>query len=98
MDIYYQLRGITFVWNETKTRQNARKHGIIFEHSAEAFFNPFLKVVDASKNDEERDAIIGMDRNWNLLFVVHIETEENKIRIISSREATRQERLDYENG
>jgi len=97
MDIFFQLHGIDFVWDEIKARRNARKHGITFEQSAEAFFDPFLKVVDASQNDEERDAVIGMDRRWILLFIVPIETEENKIRIISAREATRQERLDYEN-
>jgi len=64
---------------------------------AEAFFDPFLKLVDASRHEEARDAIIGMDEDWNLLFVVHIEIEEDKIRIISARKATRQEREIYEN-
>jgi uncharacterized DUF497 family protein len=52
--------------------------------------------VDASRNEEARDAIIGMDRRWNLLFVVHIELEEDAIRLISARHATRKERNDYE--
>lgn len=54
-------------------------------------------VVNASRNDEARDAVIGMDRRWNLLYVVHIEYEESVIRIISAHKATRQERLNYEN-
>jgi uncharacterized DUF497 family protein len=33
---------------------------VTFEQAAEAFCDPFLKVVDASRNDEARDAIIGM--------------------------------------
>jgi uncharacterized DUF497 family protein len=99
MDILFQLHGITFVWNEVKARSNARKHGgITLEQAAEAFFDPFLKAVDASRHHETREAIIGMDRRWNLLFVVHLEMEEDRIRIISVRKATRQERMYYEHG
>ena len=97
MDVHFVLHGITFIWDQNKARENPRLHGgITFEQAAEAFFDPFLKVVDASRNDEARDAIIGMDTRWNLLFVVHIELEEEAIRIISAREATRKERIDYE--
>jgi uncharacterized DUF497 family protein len=52
--------------------------------------------VDASRHEEARDAIIGMDIRWNLLFVVHIELEDDAIRIISARKATRRERAYYE--
>lgn len=54
-------------------------------------------VVDASRNDEVRDAVIGLDRRWNLLYVVHIERDDDVIRIISARKATRKEREYYEN-
>jgi uncharacterized DUF497 family protein len=37
-----------------------------------------------------------MDTRWNLLFVVHTELEEDAIRFISARKATRKERDDYE--
>lgn len=92
------LNGITFVWNAEKARSNPIKHdGITFQQAAEAFFDPFLIVVDASRNDEARDAIIGFDKRWNLLHVVYIEHEADVIRMISARKATRQEREDYEN-
>ena len=98
MDIYYELHNITFVWDENKARTNLIKHdGVTFEQAAEAFFDPFLKVVDASRSDEARDAVIGLDTRWNLLFVVHIEIQDDEIRIISARKATRKERFDYEN-
>ncbi|GET37246.1 BrnT family toxin [Microseira wollei] len=97
MDVYFVLNGVTFVWNEEKARINPIKHeGVTFQQAAEAFFDPFLVVVDASRNDEARDAIIGLDRRWNLLYVVHIEREDDMIRIISARKATRQEREYYE--
>lgn len=59
-------------------------------------FVPFLIVVDASRNEESREAAIGLDTRWNVLYVVHIEREASVIRIISARKATRQEQLEYE--
>lgn len=98
MDVYFVLNGITFVWNEQKARQNPAKHnGVTFQQATEAFFDPFLVVVDASRNNEARDAVIGLDKRWNLLYVVHIERHDDMIRIISARKATRKERDYYEN-
>ncbi len=99
MDKYHSQNGITFVWDQQKAATNIAKHdGISFEQATQAFFDPFLRVIDASQNDEARDAIIGMDKQWNLLFVVHLLIEENDvIRIISARKATRTERGFYEN-
>ncbi|MGF1524035.1 MAG: BrnT family toxin [Leptolyngbyaceae cyanobacterium] len=62
----------------------------------EIFFDPFLVVIDASRNAERRDAVIGLDMRWNLLYVVYIEREDNAIRIISARKANRKEREYYE--
>jgi uncharacterized DUF497 family protein len=98
MDIYFEQQGIRFVWHEEKGRTNTLRHdGITFEQATEAFFDPFLKVLNASRNEEARDAIVGMDTCRNLLFVVHIEIEAEEIRLISARKATRKERMDYEN-
>ncbi|MEH2089686.1 BrnT family toxin [Nostoc sp.] len=69
MDVFFVLNGVTFLWNEEKARINPSNHnGITFQQAVEAFFDPFLVVVDASRNDEERDAVIGLDRRWNLLY------------------------------
>ena len=97
MDVYFPLNGITFIWNDQKARANPLKHeGITFPRVAEAFFDPLLVVVDASRNDEARDAIIALDKQWNLLFVVFVEREDDYIRIVSARKATRKEREHYE--
>lgn len=98
MDIYFVLNGITFVWNEEKARQNPLKHkNVTFEQAAEAFFDPFFIVIDASRHHEAREAVIGMDRNWRLLYVVYIDRDNDLIRIISARKATREECKLYEN-
>ena len=96
MDSSYELNGITFLWDANKARNNSNYHGVTFEQAAEAFFDPFLKIVDASPEEEVRDAVIGMDIRWNLLFVVHILVEDDFIRIISARKATRKEKQIYE--
>ncbi|PID34087.1 MAG: hypothetical protein CR976_02130 [Thiotrichales bacterium] len=97
MDVSYSLNGIRFIWDGNKAQLNLQKHdGVTFEYAAQAFFDPFIRVVDASRNDEARDAIIGMANDLSLLYVVHIQIEDDQIRIISARKATRTERKHYE--
>lgn len=97
MDEKFKLHNIDFVWDKSKSKTNFIKHGLSFEEVVEVFFDPFIKIADASRNQEERDAIIGMDKKWNLLFVVHIILEQDQIRIISARKVTRSEKTFYEN-
>lgn len=97
MDTYYELHGVSFVWNATKAASNPIRHdGITFEQAATAFFDPFFRLVDASRNDEAREAIIGYDATSRLLFVVHVELNGEAIRLISARLATSEERRLYE--
>ena len=97
MDIRYEKNGVIFVWNARKAAANPNKHdGITFEQASEAFFDPFFKLVDAGRNQEARDAVIGYDESGRLLFVVHVELEDDKIRLISARKATVTERNDYD--
>lgn len=97
MDVRFILNGITFVWNSEKARINPSNHnGVTFQQATQAFFDPLLVVVDASRNEEVRDAVIGLDKRWSLLYVVYIERESDMIRIISARQATRKERNYYE--
>jgi len=73
MDIHYEKNGVSFVWNARKAAANVIKHGgIFFDHTTEAFFDPFLKLVDAGRNHESRDAVIDYDEKGRLLFVVYI--------------------------
>lgn len=93
MDVRHELNGIRFIWNDEKARLNVVNHdGITFQQAAEVFFDPFVAVEDASRNDEARDAAIGFDLAGRVLYVVHIEVDGEYIRIISARKATSQER------
>jgi len=97
MDIHYEINGTTFVWNAKKAAANSGKHeGITFEEAATVFFDPFFCLVDASRKDEARDAVIGYDTFSRLLFVVHIELDGEAIRIISGRKATNEEHTHYD--
>lgn len=97
MDIEYELRGIRFRWNEDKARLNVKKHdSVTFEQAAQVFFDPFVQYMDASRNSEKREAALGCDFDFRLLFVVHLEIEDEFIRIISARKAEPHERDNYE--
>jgi uncharacterized DUF497 family protein len=96
MDIHYTLSGTEFIWDAKKASSNAVKHGVNFEEAATVFFDPLFRLVDASRNDEARDAVIGFSTQQRLLFVVHVQIEDAAIRIVSARKATAQERRDHE--
>jgi uncharacterized DUF497 family protein len=90
-------RASAFECDSDKADTNVRKHGFFFHAACEVFFDPFVKIVDASKPTESREAAIGYTESERLLFVVHVIRHEETIRIISAREATREERRQYEN-
>ena len=96
MDRAYEVHGTHFVWDENKARSNLSRHGVSFEAATTVFFDPFLRIEDASRHGEERDAVIGFDEIQRLLYVVHIEIDLEFIRIISARAATSEERRRYD--
>ena len=97
MDIAFLYRGQRFLWDIDKASTNLAKHGVSFEEACQVFFDPLLRVEDASIGSEQRDAVIGLTESWDLLFVVHMLREDDAIRIISARPATSPERRAYEN-
>jgi uncharacterized DUF497 family protein len=97
MNVSYTLHEIGFEWDSRKAAANLRKHKISFETACEVFFDPFLHVVDAGAVEgEPREAVIGMNVSWRMLYVVYVE-QKNVIRIISARLAEKSERELYEN-
>lgn len=96
MDVTYRLHGQVFEWDAAKAASNLRKHNVAFEEACEVFFDPFIRIQDASDNGEAREAAVGLSEDWSLLFVVHLLRDRETIRIISARPATASERRDYE--
>lgn len=52
IDESVELNGITFVWSKAKARKNFEKHSVTFEQAAEAFFDPFLRLVDVRSEED----------------------------------------------
>ena len=71
-DITHIVQAIFFEWDIRKALINVRKHRLSFELACEAFFDPFLHIVDEEEyvDDELREKIIGMTADWRLLYVV----------------------------
>jgi uncharacterized DUF497 family protein len=88
MDRQFDHAGNTFVWNEDKAAENERKHGVKFEEAATVFDDPLLVLADASRNNEQRDKVIGFSIAGRLLTVVHIEIDGEFIHIISAWRAS----------
>ncbi|MBZ5688248.1 MAG: BrnT family toxin [Acidobacteriia bacterium] len=89
-----------FEWDEVKNERNLAKHNVSFEAAALAFDDvDSLTQRDESTGEEERWITLGSIGSNTVLFVVHMCLEQNDeevIRIISARAATRHERSAYE--
>ena len=84
-------------WDEKKNRANITKHGISFERAKGIFEGEILTVIDERYDyGELREISIGMVEGVLILTVVHTDTEDGKIRLISARKANKQERKRYE--
>lgn len=88
-----------FEWNPDKAAQNLEKHGVSFQEAATVFNDPLSMTFPDPDHSigESRYVIIGLSRFGQLLVVAHTDRGE-KVRIISARKATRQERRFYEQG
>jgi len=88
---------VNFEWHLKKAAKNLKKHKVSFKEAATVFGNP-LSITYPNPDhsiDEDRFITIGESRQGRLLMIAHTERGDN-IRIISAREATRQERKFYE--
>jgi len=62
--------GTTFRWDELKAAENHLKHGVSLEEAVTVFDDPLFVLQDASRNQEQRDAVIGFRSAGPLLTVV----------------------------
>jgi uncharacterized protein len=91
-----------YEWDENKNDSNLEKHGLSFETASLVFDDPnALSIPDRIENGEERWQTIGMIENIVIVMVAHTiklepDSQEEIIRIISARKATRAERQEYE--
>lgn len=93
-----------FVWDEKKNELNLAKHGVSFELAALVFDDPLQVTVRDPYENEGRWRTLGVVDGVLMLLVVHTireevnengEYQDEEIRIISARRATRAERQIY---
>jgi uncharacterized DUF497 family protein len=96
-NIIFVIHEILFEWDSQKAHTNFRKHRVSLKIACEVFFDPFLYVVDEEEyvGDELREKVMGMTNEWRLLYVVYA-MREDRIRLISARDATAIEKMLYE--
>ncbi|MFC1763077.1 BrnT family toxin [Planctomycetota bacterium] len=92
------MNGMTFSWDDRKERENQRKHGISFDEATTVFADEKARLKhdpDHSKG-EDRFILLGFSAKLRILVVIHAYRQnENEIRLISARKATRNERRQY---
>lgn len=84
-------------WDDAKNVTNQKKHGVSFEEASVLFTSgaDYLEIFDeAHSDDEDRFIAIGPIVR-GLVLVVWTEREEETVRIISARWATKNERSQY---
>ncbi len=94
---HYLMMDIIFEWDEEKALTNFLKHGVSFDEASTIFADErSLTLYDEMHSTyEDRYIDIGISVSNRLLIVVYTEREE-RIRIISVRSATANERRQYE--
>jgi uncharacterized protein len=94
---------LDFEWDANKAASNLAKHGVAFAQAATVLHDALaLTVFDAAHSEfEERWFTLGMSESGHLLAVSHTFAQTGdasaKVRLISARPATKQERHSYEN-
>jgi uncharacterized DUF497 family protein len=80
-------------WDDAKNVANQRRHGVSFEEASELFTSgvDYLEIFDADHSaEEDRFIAIGPIRR-GLILIVWTERDEETIRLISARWATKSE-------
>ena len=89
---------IQFEWDEGKSRENKRKHGVSFEEAQTVFFDEkAIRFSDPDHStDEDRFLMLGISFQLRVLVVCHcFRAGDAIIRIISARKSTRTEETEY---
>jgi uncharacterized protein len=94
---------LEFTWDPTKAASNLAKHGVAFAQGATVFADALaLTVFDHDHSEfEDRWFTLGMDSAGKLLALSHTYAATGpasaRVRLISVRPTTRNERQQYEN-
>lgn len=83
-----------FEWDEDKNKINIQKHGVSLRRAAKVFLDENrIEFGDYYRNGEWRYNVLGMVNK--VLFVVCTDRDDDTIRLISARPATKSEEAIY---
>ncbi len=85
-----------YEWDDQKAAFNFVKHGIDFADAVTVLEDAAAITIADEFSDEERFITIGMDAFGRILVVVYTWRGAETIRLISARQATRNEWKPYE--
>ena len=90
--------GTRVEWDPEKAASNLSKHGVRFSDAEAVLFDPLaLTREDPRARGEQRFVTIGADTSGRIVVIVYSHRGQ-RIRLISARPATRNERKAYEEG
>ena len=86
-----------FEWDPEKAKANAKKHGVEFGEAMTVFGDPLeVTIADPDHSEDERRFLsIGTSSARRLVVVAYTE-RAGRTRLINAREASPQERKQYE--
>ncbi|MEN9521239.1 MAG: hypothetical protein RLZZ381_3827 [Cyanobacteriota bacterium] len=86
-----------YQWDKNKALSNLNKHGIDFADAVSVFSDELAITIFDDRFEEERYITIGIDL-FSRILVVTYTMRDDEIRLISARKASKNERLQYEEG
>jgi len=85
-------------WDPRKAAENLRKHGVDFADAVIALEDENALTIEDKDHDEQRFKTLGTGPGINVLYVIHADCDNDRIRIISARKAVRSETKQYYQG
>lgn len=92
------MKEIRFEWDRRKEKASIKRHGVSFEEARTAFYDEnAIQFYDPDHSEEEdRFILLGLSLKPQVLVVCNCFREhETVVRIISARQADRDEELEY---
>ena len=91
------MNDLRFSWDKRKARSNQQKHDVSFEEAETVFLDENGLLLDDPDHswDERRFVLLGLSSSLRILLVCHCFLDEDIIRLISARRASKHERRQY---
>ncbi len=91
-----EFRGLIFEWHDAKFEMVYKGRQITFEEACSTFFDDYaVTIEDIGHYDEQRLLTTGMSKDFRLLTVVWVESNDT-FRLITAFEPTKDQQRRYE--